>query len=313
MIKNLLKKNKFLMNIYRNIKQKRYFKSKYTFIDRRTENKALCYILAGYKDFLWDELFSRIKNFVPNDIDVCVLSPGMFNEKLNKIAEQNGWSYLSVKRNNVCVAQNLLFKLFDNVELFYKLDEDIFVTRYYFEELKNCYTKTKNEGRYFPGIVCPLIPINGFAHVEILKRFAAIEEYEKRFEQVKYASGPNRMIENNPEVAKFMWGEGGYIPKLDIMAESLKKDKFDYVVCPIRFSIGAIMFDRELLSCMGYFNVPKKGNGLGYDEDQIASLAVRHSKAIIVSKNTIAGHLSFGKQNAVMKNYYLDNKKDMFN
>jgi hypothetical protein len=55
---------------------------------------------------------------------------------------------------------------------------------------------------------------------------------------------------------------------------------------------------------MGYFTV-RKGTGMGQDEVQICSLAMTISRAIIVSENTVVGHLSFGKQNEAMKAYFL--------
>lgn len=232
-------------------------------------------------------------------------------EELEKIAEQNSWSYLATTRNNLCVAQNLLFKIFVGVDKFYKIDEDIFITKYFFEELNKVYEASKNDF-YVPSIICPLINVNGFGHVEILKRFKAVDEYSKRFEPVKYLAGPDRMIENNPEVAKFMWGCDGTIPKIDKMSEILKKDDFSYVVCPIRFSIGAIMFDRTLINVLNGFKV-EKGIGLGTDEIQICGLSSINSLVILVSKNTVVGHLSFGKQNKTMEEYFKNNREIMFN
>ena len=48
---------------------------------------------------------------------------------------------------------------------------------------------------------------------------------------------------------------------------------------------------------------------MGLDELEMCSYAIDESKAIIVSKNIAVGHLSFGKQNGPMKEYFLENKK----
>lgn len=312
MIKKLLAKSKLICKVYKKYKERNNFKTKYKFIDRRTGKKSLCYILAGYKEFLWDEVFGRVKKYIPSSIDVCILSSGIYSDKLNRIAEVNGWSYLSTKRNNVCVAQNVLFRMCDNIDFYYKLDEDIFVTENYFEKLKDCYDKVCEDGMYVPGIVCPMIPINGFSYVEVLKRFNAVDAYEKMFGKVKYCAGPEQQIECNPSVAKFMWGENGYLPSIDSMNKTLNNDEFSYTVCPIRFSIGAIMFASDTIKKIGGFTASKIGNDLGIDEVQILSLAYNYSLTTIVSKNTLVGHLSFGKQNATMKEYYENNKDLMF-
>ena len=55
------------------------------------------------------------------------------------------------------------------------------------------------------------------------------------------------------------------------------------------------------------FDVPN-GSGMGSDEEQICKYCVANSKAIIVSKNSIVGHLSFGIQNKVMEEYFKNNK-----
>jgi hypothetical protein len=111
------------------------------------------------------------------------------------------------------------------------------------------------------------------------------------------------MIEQNPETAKYFWGVGD-IPHLDMLDAWLGKQEFSFSLCPIRFSIGAIFFKREIWEKMGYFKV-KRGTNMGQDEIQICSLAMTVSRAIIVSENTVVGHLSFGKHNEAMKEYFL--------
>ena len=158
------------------------------------------------------------------------------------------------------------------------------------------------------GFVAPTIPINGFGNMLVLERFNKIDYYTKKFEKPLYSAGKTRMVENNPEVAKFFWGKDGILPTIDEMNAILNKDKFSYVPCPIRFSIGAILFTRKFWNNMGMFTV-KSGSGMGNDEIQICSYCMNSSQAIIVSKNSLVGHLSFGKQNEEMKNYFELNKK----
>lgn len=308
-LKNKLKQNKLVRKIYFCFKNKNKFKSKYNFINRSKNHEKLCYILAGYKDFVWERIFERIEKFIDDDIDVCILSSGTYKQELADIAEKNNWSYLHTKVNNISIAQNILLREFKNATYIYKLDEDIFITKGYFKTLMKCLESVKSNGDYFPGIVAPLIPINGYGHVKILEKFNAKKTFIKLFEDVRYCAGSDRMIENNPEVAKFMWGEHNHIPQIDQMNYLCSKDKFNYSACPIRFSIGAILFERQIWENFRYFKVTSLSScDLGTDESIICDYCIEHSRPIVVSHNCVVGHLSFGKQNSEMKNYFLNNQ-----
>ena len=147
--------------------------------------------------------------------------------------------------------------------------------------------------------------------MNILKRFDKVKDYTKKFERPIYAAGGDRKIENNAEAAKFMWGEGDYLPQIDEMNRIMQNDEFSYNACPIRFSIGAILFSRKLWEEMNYFKV-KPGSCMGLDEEQLCAYCVCTSKAMIVSNNSVVGHLSFGNQNNIMKEYFLKNKSKFY-
>lgn len=296
----------FVKNIYREIRRKRRLNSKFIFENRKKDYSKLCVIIAGYKPFLYDICFKRIIKYIPRDIDVCIVSSGKYDEKLSKIAKENDWSYISTRKNNVSIIQNITINEFKNAKYIYKLDEDIFVTEGYFETLLKTYENCEKTGEYNVGFVAPTIPINGFGNMSILKRFGKVEYYTQNFERPLYAAGAERKIESDPEVAKFMWGEGNYIPKLDDMNEIMKNDEFSYSACPIRFSIGAILFNREVWEDMKMFKVIR-GTCMGIDEEHICTYCMKNSKAIIVSNNSVVGHLSFGSQNQIMKEYFLNN------
>lgn len=300
----------WLKKYYRNMQIKRNLNGKYNFENRKKDYSKLCVIIAGYKPFLYSAVFGRIIKYIPNDIDVCVVSSGKYDEKLSEIAKENNWSYVSTKRNCVSLIQNIAINLFPKAELIYKLDEDIFVTENYFETMYNTYKDCENNGEYNVGFVAPTIPINGYGNLNILKRFNMVKYYEETFEKPLYAAGRDRKIESDPNVAKFMWGKDNLLPSIDQMNRDMQNDEFSYSACPIRFSIGAILFSRDLWKSMKLFKV-KKGSCMGLDEEQICSFCMNNSKAIIVSNNSVVGHLSFGTQNEEMKKYFLENK-DIF-
>ncbi|MDD6969557.1 MAG: hypothetical protein SPH83_04885 [Treponema sp.] len=282
------------------------------FLNNSKGEKTAAFILAGYKDFTWDIVFKRIKEFCPKTVDVCIISSGVYSERLKKIAEKYSWSYISMKKNCVTLALNSAIKSFPSAEKIFKIDEDIFITEGFFEELPKAFENAKKD--YFPCFSAPLIPINGYGYRQILEKLNLTEKYTELFEYPKISAGSHMQIESNPDVAKFFWGKDNLFPQIDLLNHIIK-EKFSnfggrgYSICPIRFSIGAIYFEKSVLENAGYFPV-KKGNCMGLDEVFLCNLATSNSLAIVVSENQVAGHLSFGTQNESMKNYFLENKEN---
>ena len=279
------------------------------FFDRRKNAQVLLYVLAGYKSFLYDDVFARLKKFVPSFCEVCVISSGLFDEKLYNIAKENDWSYLSTAQNNIPLAQNLAIMMYEKAEFIFKMDEDIFVTQNCFRKMLDTYIHAQNYGHYNVGFAAPLIPINGYGHVRILQKLGLDEYYEKNFEKIIYGAQPERMIEKSPEAAKFFWGEGNIIPSIELINAAFQIQKLKYRNCSVRFSIGLILFHKNLWRAMGGWRIPADGSGIGVDEVQICNFCVEKSLGMIISENTVVGHLSFGKQNAAMKEYYLTHRE----
>lgn len=309
-IKTKLKKNALTKGLYASLKakkDKRVYNNKFKyhgkFIDRSSGTEFACIVLAGYKDYLYPAVFGRLKKYAPKDMDICIVTSGKFCDKVNAICEENNWSYLSTEENNVCLVQNVAIDLHPKAKYIFKLDEDIFITEGFFEGLKRAYNHAE-DGLYFPGVVAPLIPINGYGHVRVLDKLGLTEEYEKRFGHVKFAAGHNRPIESSSEVAKFFWGEDDVIPSIDEMNRRFANEPIDERAVPFRFSIGAILLDRTVWEDMGFFPVDRDSVSLGTDEVELCSFCCLKSRPLIVSENVLVGHFSFGPQNAIMKEYY---------
>lgn len=305
------------MNAYNNFKKKREEKAKikrvsgkYTFEDRKKDSKNLCIILAGYKEYLYEDVFERLKKFVPKqDMDICILSSGKYDAKLSNIAKENDWSYLGVNRNNVSLTQNIAINLHPKAEKIFKLDEDMFITENFFTQCLETLEKVEKEGEYKIGFVAPSIPINGYSYIDVLKMTNLLEDFEKRFGRAYRGSGPKTKILESSEVAKYMWGENNEpLKNIDAISKMLSKREFSYSVSPIIFSIGAILFTREVWEEMGRFKVTK-GTSMGADEAQICHHCMSTNKAIIVSENTLVGHFSYGPQTKEMIEYYNKNRE----
>lgn len=275
------------------------------FEDRRKSRKKLCIVLAGYKDFLFKPVFTRIERYIQEDIDVCVVSSGLYSDVLADLCRKNDWSYLSTKENDVSLVQNIAIYLHPNAEYIYKLDEDVFIPKDFFQRMMDVYNQNLN-GDYDPGVVAPLLLVNGYTSLRILRLLKIENEFTNKFGLIKYAAGPEKTIEKDANAARFMWGEGGVVPHIDEINNVFSKMPKNTTPCPIRFSIGAILFPRYTWEHMNYFDVDRKDkNMMGKDEVKICRYCCINSRPIIVTDNVVVGHFSFGSQTEGMKEYYL--------
>ena len=281
----------------------------YTFEDRRSCFESVLLILAGYKQPLWNCVLGRVKKFIPPNLDVCIVLSGTDNDHLKMVGRSNGWSYLAVNRNNVCLAQNVAIHLHPDARWIYKIDEDMFLCEGFFERLRYAYETAPTVHRIDVGFCAPLIPVNGYGHVRILKRTGLVDLWEKQFGPLFHTEGLHRYtaIQKDIRAAEFMWGDG--IPALssiDSLNEMLCHSAQSCLttICPHRFSIGAILFERTTWEDFGMFPVSLAGTDLGHDEQHFCQYCMMHSKAIVVAENAVAGHLGFGPQTAGMLDYF---------
>lgn len=275
--------------------RKRIHKPSY-FLDNSKGSDTICVILSGYKEFAWDCVFERIKKFCPTSIDVCIVSSGKYVERLKEIAVTNGWSYVAMKRNNVCLALNSSIQCFPKAKHVFKLDEDILVTENFFEVLPKTHELAKED--FVPGFTAPLINVNCFCYRKILEKLDLVDDFTQRFEHPRMYGFAK--IGSDLNIAKYMWGEGGIVPQLDALNRDFSGRSFAYDVCPVRFSIGAIYYDRATYGILPVY----AGNDLGTDEVVICSKAASDWLAMIVANNVVVGHLSYSPQNKGMEEYF---------
>ena len=60
------------------------------FIDRKKNREKRCMVLAGYKEFSYPAVLGRLKKFLDEDIDVCIITSGKWSDVINEICE-NKW------------------------------------------------------------------------------------------------------------------------------------------------------------------------------------------------------------------------------
>lgn len=290
------------------MQKKRQVDSEYKFEDRRKHHKRLFYVLAGYKSELWNDIFSRMRLFIPVKTDICILSSGIYSEELSKITSNNGWSYLSTKVNDVAIIQNLAISLFPEAELIYKMDEDIYITKDCCKKMEDIYYKIKQKNEFDIGMVGPMIPLhtNGFL---FLKQFQLEKVYQEKTGYTSVWGGrwKNPEYAFDSEIPKFLWSQGN----IDDLNRKLNDSESEYYITPVKYAICFVLFSRKIYEEMGGFLVNRECSSFGIngDEGQIANFCMQHCYLNIVTLNTLCGHFCYPPQKEAMlqfrnQNYY---------
>lgn len=251
--------------IFNRVKVSMIKKSSYYFFDQRINSENLLIIVAGYQELFWDNLFNRVECFTPKDCDVVIVNPGHSRRaQLLKYAEKYKFSLISTY-NSIGLAQNIAINLHAKATNIVKIDEDIVLSKEYFEKFKAAY-ELSQKSIYKPGFIAPLINVNGHTYYYFLKSLDELEDYESKFE-ISKSSCMSIMAHNNPDAAEFLWQKS--IP-FDLVSDKISfKNKSKLTVCPHRFSVGAIFFKRTFFEEMGGFRIGINGQ-LGLEEVQMS-------------------------------------------
>lgn len=274
----------------------------YKFVDRSKGKEALCYVLAGYEQAIWDGTLGRIERYQSDKFDYCLISSGKYDEQLEEMAERNGWSYLSTEKNQVCYIQNLVIELHPKAEYIIKMDEDIFIGENFFDRMLDDYKHVEQEGDYRIGFAVPVVPLNCASYVTYLKLSGNREEYERRFGRA-YISRFSAVF-NVVETAEYLWDT---MESFDDMNERFSHNS-SYGILNCYYNIGVIMYSRERWIMMGKWPVNPDASGMAEDEVCICQDGCEKDMAIYEFYDILAGHLAFGHQKARMLEYYKENR-----
>lgn len=270
--------------------------------ERHRGSATLVCMLAGYKSDLWHIVMPRFEAALPEDVDVCLLSPGIYRPELSSLCARKGWSYLSTATNDVCLAQNIAYRLHLKATLIMKLDEDMFLLPDTLSILAREYWRIKAAGKVDPGFVAPMIPLNGFCYHPLLERLDLLEEYEARFGVARIACA-GTPLQADGNAARWIWERTAPLQRT---ANRLSAAAGEILLSSVQFSIGLIAFERQFWQAVGYLPVFRRRllagmSTLGADEEFLCACAVARSRPGVVTLATLAGHFSFGPQYAAMK------------
>lgn len=269
------------------------------FINRSRGSKELFIVLAGYKEFLWKYTIERMPLFVPPEVDVCVVVSGVESAVLVEMASRYGWSYLQTKADLLARAQNIAIQEHPNAQYIYKIDEDILISRNYCGKMLQGYRNILSEGKFRPGFVAPLINVNGQSYIEFLKMINAVGKYERKFGEAR-AQADGIPIHYDGNAAKWIWSRS--LP-FDHVASRFDKAPFAYNTVVGRFSIGALLLEREMWETIGGFAVSPEEGWLGFEEEHLCRMCMELNRPIAILHNVFAGHFSFYPQFKEMRSF----------
>jgi len=239
-------------------------------------------------------------------IDVCVCIPGVGNEekkKLYGLCDKYGFASAYLNEDRLASLQNYVIRLFSNANYIYKIDEDIVLGANFISGLEKGYNYVINNSRNKVGLVVPLINVNVFSYIPYLTTLNKIDDFDSKFGKAMYWS---KDIQHNPDVARYLW-ETLEKNSFDQMNDIIyKKNKDSYIMCPQRYSIGAMLISREVWEKMGYFKVGKIGQ-LGFEEEELCKYLLDNAYFICCCTDTFVGHLGYGRQKETCKEYFFNN------
>ena len=288
------------------IRKFRNFHGQHTLVSRCRSATKLLVIAAGYKPALFPLTLDRAHRFVPAGWDVCLCCAGRDVPELRHLCEERSWSYLTTAKNQISLAQNLAIRNHPAARVIVKMDEDIFLAEGTLDRLVDALAECEKTSSFLPGIMAPLLNVNGYTSRILLEKLGCLEEFESRFGPCRQACLETPAW-RDPNAAQFLWER---ILPFDDTARRLATDAPLFSPCPHRFSIGCFAMSRELWEEMNGFTVAPEG-ALGIDEIDLCAYCHAVSKPVMVAHHILAGHAGFGHQMEVMEPWIVGNSETL--
>jgi hypothetical protein len=284
----------------------------YKFADRRNKADTVVIILAGYKRPLWPKVFSRLERAMPDNVDVCVMTAGLFDQDLSDMSERNGWSYLSTRTNDVSLVQNVAISLHPHAKTLVKIDEDIFVTTNTLSDTLAHYHHLRAAGIVDAGFVSPMLNVNGVCYRPLLTQLELLEAFEAQFGVARIAT-LGIAATDDAAAARWIWERTA---PLEQTVARLRRTQGPGLLTPVQFSIGLVVMPRDFWETIGYLPVKRhmlamKKSTLGADEERICRMATFLARPGVVCEHALAGHFSFGRQYQGMLKFF-EERPDLF-
>jgi hypothetical protein len=165
--------------------------------------------------------------------------------------------------------------------LFFKIDEDVFVSHGWVEKLTAAYEAFKHDDHL--ALITPVIPNNGVGWHFLLNRFPELaEEYQSEFPHpiVPACNGPVWIY---PQIAE--WITRKFLDLESANRQLISTDAPSYSRFAFRFSINCLVYDHRHWTQMG--GIPDE------EEPAWGQWIPEHGKFNVLATNTMVHHYSF--------------------
>ncbi len=170
--------------------------------------------------------------------------------------------------NQIAYIQNELIKK-SKADIYIKIDDDILVTEGWANALLGVYQRNK-EKMCFGSVV---IPINGFGWIPFLDIMDLREEYQKTFPSTQLRQDCMGVaVHDNDEACRFIWQKCLKMDNITKIFKQKQNNTYQDLICPHRYSIGAIIYSHSTWEKMGGWKVEEGFAIRKYVFNQIVSL-----------------------------------------
>ena len=135
------------------------------------------------------------------------------------------------------------------------------------------------------------------------------EEFEETFGKQFFTDNfQDAIVHKDSKVAIWLWEHS--LP-FDRVADYIRKTYHGKRgLCSLRFSVGAVMFDRKFWEDLGYFDVRFIG-GMALEEEQMNAYCINNMRSIIIAEDVLVGHLGFYRQKDACKTFFEEHYNDI--
>lgn len=269
---------------------------RFAFDDRRSNSGTLVCVLCGEQPSLMPFTLPTLAAATRGHY-VCLVSAGTFQEDLADASRGLGWSYLATRTRDAALAQNVCYRLHPGAEIIVKINEGVFVLPGSIDALIARLRHLKAQGVMDPGVVAPLVTLDGACYRMLLERLGLLEAFEARFGTARLTAA-GAPIDSDPSAAAWMWENTSPLARV---AERLAALPEQDLLPAIRFGGDVCVFERSFWESVNYYPVYRRRlmvgrRSLQSDADHLGASAVAMSRPIVLASNVMAAKFASEQQ-----------------
>jgi hypothetical protein len=219
-------------------------------------NKIPILLLTKDRPNLLEKVLARVMKYTDWDrYDLWILD-NLATDSNKKIINMFKYKYpfiniYATKYNQLALIQNEVIKKL-KADFYIKIDDDILVSENWTEAFADVFQRNYQNMSFGSTI----IPINGFGWVPFLEIMNLTGEFKKQFPELPLNQACMDVpVYKHPEVNEFIWNHCLDIDKTAAEFVSNQNGNFQDLICPHRYSIGAIVFGHKFWETMGGWKV----------------------------------------------------------